>query len=192
MDEVVHVLSLERWVALCKVRPEVRGLHDLDEPAVEDGPREVSEVVQAGPEGPEEVGGAGLREGQQEEAEKQKENEVKPEREDKEKETEEETPKEREQSEEESSGSERFRQSPPRRRPHSPSPSLQPPRAVLRPGPGGKGKPAVGGEGGGGKGQRGSFQLGGFWFGHDFQVPIEGPEVCGRYIRAKKSAKTAR
>ena len=89
------------------------------------------------------------------------------------------------------------------------------PRVVLRPGPGGKGKPAVGG-GKGGKGHRGKGkpavggeggnrskgkgkpavggeggggQPGGFWFGHDFQVPIEGPKVCGRYIRAKASLK---
>ena len=48
----------------------------------------------------------------------------------------------------------------------------------------GKGKPAVGGEGGGGKGQQDLFQPG-FWFGHDYQLNIDGPEVCGRYIKAK-------
>ena len=52
-----------------------------------------------------------------------------------------------------------------------------------------KGKPAVGGEGGGGKGQQDLFELGGLWFGHDFRLPIEGPEICGRYIAAKKALK---
>ena len=156
-----------------------------------------------------------------------------------------EKPREREQSSDETvmteqdrekgpSRSERFLPTPPRV-PRTPPrvPRLRP-RVVLRPGPGGKGKPAVGGGKGGkgdrgkgkpavggkggkgGKGHRGKGkpavggeggnrskgkgkpavggeggggQPGGFWFGHDFQVPIEGPKVCGRYIRAKASLK---
>ena len=52
-----------------------------------------------------------------------------------------------------------------------------------------KGKPAVGGESGGGTGQQDLFQPGGLWFGHDFQLEIEGCGICGRYIKAKNALK---